>query len=65
MVTQLRSAFAVKDLGALHYFLGIEVRRTPSRGLLLTQKKYALELLQHAGMLRCNPASTPMTVTDK
>lgn len=64
-ILQLRTAFVVKDLGALHYFLGIEVCSTPSHGLLLTQKKYALELLQRAVILKCKPANTPMTVTDK
>lgn len=40
--------------------MGLEVRYSPSRGLLLVQKKYALELLQHAGMLKCTTAPSPM-----
>ncbi|KAK1604433.1 hypothetical protein QYE76_028106 [Lolium multiflorum] len=64
LIREMGSAFAVKDLGSLHYFLGIEVHHQPS-GLVLTQKKYALDLLQRAGMLKCTPASTPMTVVDK
>ena len=36
----LSNKFEMKDLGELHYFLGIEVIRTPD-GLLLTQRHYA------------------------
>lgn len=44
LIQQLGKAFAVKDLGKLHYFLGIEVHARGS-SLTLTQKKYAEELL--------------------
>ncbi|XP_071681644.1 uncharacterized protein [Lolium perenne] len=63
LVHGLQSAFAVKDLGSLRFFLGIEVSDV-SQGLALTQKKYALDILRRAGMLECKSASTPMTVTD-
>lgn len=36
--------FAMKDLGDLHYFLGIQVVRSSS-GLFLSQEKYVLDLL--------------------
>uniref|UniRef100_A0ACD5ZJZ1 Uncharacterized protein n=1 Tax=Avena sativa TaxID=4498 RepID=A0ACD5ZJZ1_AVESA len=64
LVAGLRSEFAVKDLGPLHYFLGLEVA-TLSSGLVLTQKKYALDLLRRAGMLKCKGSVTPMTTTDR
>jgi hypothetical protein len=64
LVASLRSEFAVKDLGPLHFFLGIEVVQQPSGGLVLTQRKYAFELLQRAGMLKCQPATTPMSASD-
>ena len=44
-------------MGALHYFLGIEVVRRAT-GFFLHQQKYAYELLERAGMLNCKPAST-------
>jgi hypothetical protein len=53
LISQLRSEFSVKDLGVLHYFLGIEVSSPSSGSLLLRQRKYALELLARAGMLKC------------
>ena len=64
LVQDLGSKFAVKDLGPLHFFLGIEVS-TVSQGLILTQKKYALDLLRRAGMLQCQPVSTPMDAREK
>lgn len=35
----LDKAFSIKDLGILHYFLGIEVGYLPE-GIILTQKKF-------------------------
>ena len=64
LVIALRDDFAVKDLGALHFFLGLEVSQS-SAGVTLTQKKYALDLLRRAGMLKCKPATTPMSATDR
>jgi hypothetical protein len=64
LIQNLRSEFAVKDLGTLHYFLGIEVLPS-SGGLLLSQRKYASELLRWSGMLRCKTSHTPMSATEK
>jgi histone deacetylase 1/2 len=64
LVSALSGDFAVKDLGKLHYFLGLEVSHSDS-GLTLTQQKYSLDLLRRAGMLKCKTATTPMSATDK
>nr|ABA98728.2 retrotransposon protein, putative, Ty1-copia subclass [Oryza sativa Japonica Group] len=48
LLTDLRQEFALKDLGNLHYFLGIEVS-TVDDGILLKQEKYATDLLKKAG----------------
>ena len=61
---RLRDEFAIKDLGALHYFLGIEVVRRPD-GFFLHQQKYAHELLERAGMLNCHPVATPVDTKAK
>ena len=59
LIQQLKINFAVKDLGDLEYFLGIEVKKA-SNGIILTQRRYALDLLKKANMENCKPMSTPM-----
>ncbi|WVZ84149.1 LOW QUALITY PROTEIN: hypothetical protein U9M48_031209 [Paspalum notatum var. saurae] len=58
IMARLSSEFAMMDLGALH-FLGIAVTRS-SDGLFLSQRQYAVELLQRAGMAECHPTPTPV-----
>jgi ribonuclease HI len=41
LLRNLEKEFALKDLGDLHYFLGIEVKKI-QHGILLSQNKYAL-----------------------
>jgi hypothetical protein len=41
---RLHSEFAMTDLGDLHHFLGISVKRDSS-GLFLLQRQYAVDLL--------------------
>ena len=48
-----------KDIEKPRYFLGIEVAYQ-KHGLLLSQRKYTLDLLEETGMLECKPASTPI-----
>ncbi|XP_023729895.1 uncharacterized mitochondrial protein AtMg00810-like [Lactuca sativa] len=64
-ITSLLSAeFAMKDLGDLHYFLGISATRSTT-GLFLSQQKYATEILDRASMINCKPASTPTYLSAK
>jgi hypothetical protein len=60
LLQELRGEFALKDLGELSYFLGIEVNKVRD-GLLLTQGKYASELLEKARMMNCKSVSTLST----
>ncbi|RVW95281.1 Retrovirus-related Pol polyprotein from transposon RE1 [Vitis vinifera] len=55
----LTREFEIKDLGQLRYFLGMEVGRT-KEGIVITQRKYVLDLLQETRMLGCKPVDTPM-----
>lgn len=56
---RLHDEFAMTDLGDLYHFLGISVQRTPD-GLHLSQRQYAVDLLQRAGMAECHPMATPV-----
>ncbi|CAM8956466.1 unnamed protein product [Rhodiola kirilowii] len=52
------------DMGDLHFFLGISVTKNQD-GLLLSQDKYAREILQKAGLSDCNPCKTPVDTSAK
>ena len=57
----LSDCFHMKDLGKVKYFLGIEIARGP-QGMFLSQRKYALDIVNEVGLLGCKPASTPMEI---
>ncbi|XP_055814116.1 uncharacterized mitochondrial protein AtMg00810-like [Solanum dulcamara] len=50
--------FIVKDLVPLSYFLGIAVTHHTG-GLFLSQRKYAAEIIDRAGISSCKPSTTP------
>nr|GEW04845.1 uncharacterized mitochondrial protein AtMg00810-like [Tanacetum cinerariifolium] len=54
----LHKEFSINDLGSLNYYLGIEILRNQTR-LIMTKRKYTLELLQSAGLLNVKPSSIP------
>ncbi|KAM1411401.1 hypothetical protein COP1_024098 [Malus domestica] len=58
VIRSLTSEFDLKDLGELHYFLGIQITRTYF-GLFLSQSKYIQDLLQKTEMLEAKPCDTP------
>uniref|UniRef100_A0A2N9HDI4 Reverse transcriptase Ty1/copia-type domain-containing protein n=1 Tax=Fagus sylvatica TaxID=28930 RepID=A0A2N9HDI4_FAGSY len=58
LITSLSKVFELKDMGILHYFLGLQINRS-SQGLTLTQTKYATDLLTKHNMLNCSPCKTP------
>jgi hypothetical protein len=60
LINKLKDEFALKDLGNLHYFLGIEVSKI-NDGIILTQEKYANDILRRAGMMQCKSCATPMS----
>ncbi|XP_028098520.1 uncharacterized protein LOC114298187 [Camellia sinensis] len=51
--------FHIKDLGDLKYFLGIEFSRS-KKGLFLSQRKYALDILQDTGLTGARLEKCPM-----
>ncbi|XP_058765320.1 uncharacterized mitochondrial protein AtMg00810-like [Vicia villosa] len=60
----LSNQFQTKDLGKLRYFLGIEVAQSKD-GLLISQRKYAMDILQETGLLNAKPADTPTDPSGK
>ncbi|CAL9001151.1 unnamed protein product [Prunus brigantina] len=48
----------MKNLGPLHYFLGIQVQRTVDT-MFFSQQKYICDLLTQFFMLDCKPCLTP------
>ena len=59
LIEKLSSVFRMKDMGSIHYFLGIQVHQCDN-GLFLNQSKYAQDLLIIAGMKDCAPMPTPL-----
>lgn len=55
----LHSTFTIKDLGEAKYFLGIEIARS-EEGIVLSQRKYVLDLVQRADLQGCRAVSTPL-----
>lgn len=49
----------MKDMGRLHYFLGIQAQ-FHQNGLFLSQQKYSEDLLAVAAMADCAPVATPL-----
>ena len=53
--------FDMSDLGRLTYYLGMEVCQS-DWGITLNQSRYALRILEEAGMSKCNPTQSPMEI---
>ena len=58
LITALSHAFEFKDLGALSYFLGIQIIPTQF-GLTLCQSKYASDILHRFHMENAKPTKSP------
>ena len=57
-ITTLSQMFELKDLGPLHYFLGIQISYS-KHGITLTQTKYAFDVLHRFNMENSKPVKTP------
>ena len=59
----LYTQFKLKDLGILKYFLGLEIAWS-SKGIMLSQRHYALQLLGDTSFLGSKLANLPMDPND-
>jgi hypothetical protein len=64
LLNDLQADFALKDLGPLNYFVGIEVKPCDD-GILLTQEKYTKKILDRVGMASCKSMRTPLAADEK
>ena len=62
--TKLAGKFKMKELGMMHYFLGMEVLHS-TNAVFLGQGKYTLEILNNFGMMDCKEIATPMALNLK
>eukprot|EP00253_Pinus_taeda_P034357 PITA_34357 len=56
---ELARELEMKDMGLMHYFLGMEVWQKDGE-LFLSQRKYANEILKRFHMEKCKPMQTPL-----
>ena len=61
---KIAAEFEMKYLGMMHYFLGLEVWQKP-REIVLSQGKYAVEILKRFGMMDCKSITMPMMINLK
>nr|GEU74652.1 ribonuclease H-like domain-containing protein [Tanacetum cinerariifolium] len=64
IILSLHGEFDMTDLGAFNNFLWISVTHDTT-WMFLTQKRYAMELLERENMLNCNPTRTPADTESK
>ena len=56
---QLSQEFEMKDLGELHYYLGLKVWREAGK-TMVTQSKYVREILNRFNMSDCKVSTIPL-----
>ncbi|KAM0017627.1 putative RNA-directed DNA polymerase [Helianthus debilis subsp. tardiflorus] len=60
----MEKEFEMTDMGLLKLFLGLEVKQT-SKGVFISQEKYAKALVSKFGMEGCRGEETPMNANEK
>jgi len=55
----MKNQFEMSDLGNLTYFLGVEFEMN-AQGVVIHQRKYALDILKIFKMLNCKSNSIPV-----
>lgn len=57
--SSLKKEFPMTDMGRLQYFLGIKLDYNV-QGIFLSQRQYATDIIERAGMSDCKPLSTQL-----
>nr|KYP44790.1 hypothetical protein KK1_033709 [Cajanus cajan] len=65
LVHTLHQSFPLKDMGKLHYFLGIEVNYDNVGGIHLSQTRYLIDILYKLNMSNAKSIKTPMVPSSK
>ena len=60
----LHNQFKIKDLGKLHYFLGMEILCT-AMGVIISQRKFVLDLLKEYQCTQISSFTSPLDATIK
>ena len=60
----LHEKFRIKDLGRLHYFLGLEILYRQDGGLI-SQRKFTFDLLKEFNSMHDRPTTSPLDSTEK
>ena len=61
---KLAPYFEMKDLGLMHFFLGLEVWQR-QKEIFISQGKYTIDILKRFGMLDCKSVATSMDANFK
>ena len=60
----MSKAFKMKDMGSLHYCLGVNIEQTEDE-IRLSQKQYIMKMIERYELQDVNPVSTPMDLNVK
>uniref|UniRef100_A0A803LHG8 Reverse transcriptase Ty1/copia-type domain-containing protein n=1 Tax=Chenopodium quinoa TaxID=63459 RepID=A0A803LHG8_CHEQI len=60
----MMSEYEMTDLGAMKYFLGMQVKQSTGR-IFLSQEKYVKDMLKNFNMRDCKPMATPRATNEK
>ena len=60
LTDKLNTAFSLKQLGHLYYFLGLEIKYLSNNSIMMTQSKYIRDLLHKTNMTEAHSISSPM-----
>lgn len=64
IISHLGTTFAMKDIGPLKFFLGVQVTHT-AQGFFLSQEQYTEDVIDRAGMANCKSTITPVDTKPK